>query len=74
MTINELLEEWNKTGRSMPPGREYRVRLPSHDAARIVALSRMYPLKNEELIIAELLSAALDTLEAALPPQWDGST
>jgi len=74
MTINELLEEWNKNGCTGPQGREYRVGLPSHDAARIVALSKMYPLKTEEQIIAELLSAALDTLEAALPPKLDEPT
>ncbi len=74
MTINELLEEWNKNGRTGPQGREYRVGLPSHDAARILQLSRMYPLKTEGQIIAELLSAALDTLESALLHKSDGPT
>ena len=67
MDIKELLEEWNKSGQSRLTAREYRVRLSVHDAARIAALADMYPRKAEEQIIAELLSAALDTLEAALP-------
>ncbi len=65
--IKDLLQEWDKTGVAKLTAREYRVRLPIHDAARIAALADMYPRKTVEHIITELLSAALDTLEAALP-------
>jgi hypothetical protein len=65
--IKELLEDWSKNGQSKLTAREYRVRLAVHDAARIAALADMYPRKTEEQLITELLSAALDTLEAALP-------
>ena len=47
--------------------REYPVRLPVHDAARVAALAEMYPHMGDERIITDLLSAALDELEAALP-------
>jgi hypothetical protein len=69
MDIKELLEEWNKSGVVKLTVREHRVRLSVHDAARIAALAEMYPRKTEEQLITELLSAALDTLEAALPYQ-----
>ena len=65
--IKELLREWDKTGVAKLTAREYQVRLPVHDAARIAALADMYPRKTMEQIITELLSAALDTLEAVLP-------
>lgn len=67
MDIKELLQTWEKSaGVKMAP-HEYRVRLPLHDAARIAALAEMYPLKNETEIITELLSVALDLVEAAFP-------
>ena len=67
MDIKELLQTWEKSaGVKMAP-HEYRVRLPLHDAARIAALAEMYPLKNEAEIITELLSVALDMVEASLP-------
>lgn len=69
MDIKQLLEEWNKSGKVRLTAREYRIRLSVHDAARIAALADMYPRKTEEQLITELLSAALDTLEAALPYQ-----
>lgn len=67
MDIKNLLEEWNKSGTVRLTSQEYRVRLSVRDAARIAALADMYPLKTEEQLINELLSAALDTLEAAFP-------
>jgi hypothetical protein len=67
MQIKQLLEEWERTGVAKLTAREYRVRLPVHDAARIAALGELYPRKTEEQLITELLEAALDTLEAALP-------
>ena len=69
MDIRSLLEEWNQSGAARRTAREYRLRLPVHDAARIAALADMYPRKTEEELLAELLSVALDMLEAALPYQ-----
>ncbi len=67
MHIKQLLEEWERTSVARLTAREYRVRLPVYDAARIAALRDLYPRKTEEQLITELLGAALDTLEAALP-------
>jgi hypothetical protein len=69
MDIKELLERWERAGSAKITAREYRVRLPIHDAARVGALAEMYPLKSEEDIIMELLSVALDAVEAAFPYQ-----
>ncbi|HXH04599.1 MAG TPA: type 1 pili tip component [Candidatus Competibacteraceae bacterium] len=67
MDIKSLLEQWEKSGQARITAHEYRIRLPIHDAARIAALAEMYPLKSEQDIIMELLSAALDAVEEAFP-------
>lgn len=67
MNIKDLLEEWEKSREESVAAREYRVRLSVRDAARIAALVEMYPQKAENDIIAGLLSAALDAVEAAFP-------
>ncbi|MDZ7622330.1 MAG: type 1 pili tip component [Candidatus Competibacteraceae bacterium] len=69
MQIKQLLDEWERTGGGKPTAREYRVRLPVRDAARIAALRDLYPRKTEEQLITDLLGVALDALEAALPYQ-----
>ena len=67
MRIRDLLQEWEQGAGSRLTARTYRVRLPLHDAARIRALAELYPGRTEEQLITELLSAALDELEAAFP-------
>jgi len=67
MRIRDLVEEWEQDGRVSLAAREFVVRLPAYDAARLLALSELYPKRTETELITELLSAALDELEASLP-------
>ncbi len=67
MDIKNLLQRWEKSSRVRLTAHEYSVRLPIRDAARIEALVEMYPLKNPEEIIVELLSIALNEVEASFP-------
>lgn len=67
MRIRDLVEEWGKDGRVSLAAREFSVRLPVYDAARLLALGEIYPTRSETQLITELLSAALDELEASLP-------
>lgn len=67
MRIRDLVEEWEQDGRVSLAAREFAVRLPVYDAARLLALSELYPNRTEAELITELLSAALDELEASLP-------
>ena len=67
MKVKDLVHEWEKTADSCRVAREYHVRLPLQDAARIAALVEMYPTVTEANIISDLLSAALNELEVALP-------
>jgi hypothetical protein len=64
---NNLLEKWEETGSQEYIALEYETHLPLHDAARIKALSDMYPGRTESQIIADLLSLALDNLEESFP-------
>jgi hypothetical protein len=67
MRVKDLVKEWERKAGAPRTAEEYAVRLPLHDAARIHALAEMYPGRRREDIITDLLAAALDDLEAALP-------
>lgn len=67
MDIKELLQSWEQAKRVQMTAREYQVRLPIQDAARIAALAEMYPGKSETEIITDLLGLALDMVETAFP-------
>ena len=62
-----LIKEWEDSATGRLAVREYILRLPVRDAARIAALVEMYPRRSETRLISELLAAALDELEAAMP-------
>ena len=66
MKISDLVQHWETSSSGALTVREYRLRLPLRDAARIAALTEMYPIRSETEIISELLSAALDVLEQAM--------
>jgi len=65
--IGSLIREWEHSASGRLTVREYGIRLPMQDAARIAALAEMYPRRSENELISELLSAALDELENAMP-------
>lgn len=67
MKVRELLEHWSKTGNGRVTQQEYCMRLTERDAARVAALEQLFPGKAREALIGELLSAALDELEASMP-------
>lgn len=67
VSIAGLIRGWEATASGRLTLREYRVRLPLADAARIAALVEMYPRRGETELISELLTAALDELESSMP-------
>lgn len=67
MKINELLELWESNAATPLTADEYRLRLPIYEAAKVAALAEMYPGRLPEQIIVDLLSAALDELQAHFP-------
>ena len=67
MRIAELIQRWGNEGHERTSVRAYSVHLPLRDAARIEALHVMYPGRSESQLIADLVRAALDELEVAMP-------
>ncbi len=67
MKVKALIEEWQQKAAERLTPKEYGLRLPLHDAARVEALAEMYPGRTKEQILTDLLSAALDELEESLP-------
>ncbi len=67
MTFKTLLDDWAKQKKTPKTKERYSVRLPVDDAARVHALAELYTGIDDERIITDLLSAALDKVEAAFP-------
>jgi hypothetical protein len=67
MRIAELIQRWSSAGQHSTETRTYTVHLPLRDAARIEALRIMYRNRTESQLMADLIRAALDELEVAMP-------
>ena len=67
MKIAELIPRWRSHQHPDMAGKPYQMRLSIRDAARLEALRIMYPDCTEEEIVSDLLHAALDELEVAMP-------
>jgi hypothetical protein len=67
MRIAELIQRWMQEGQTRTPVRAYTVHLPLRDAARVEALHVMYPGRSDSQLMADLIRAALDELEVAMP-------
>jgi len=62
-----LLDRWKKTAAPPKTSKEYAVRLPLDDAARLQALAELFPGQSIEEIVTDLLGAGLDEIAAAMP-------
>ncbi len=67
MNVRDLLTHWAQEPGERHTQHEYWMQLSARDAARIAALAELFPNKPRQALIGELLSAALDELEAAMP-------
>jgi hypothetical protein len=67
MRISDLLKRWQLQDSSYPGSLPQLLHMPLRDMARVQALHAMYPHRTVEEIIADLLHAALDELEASMP-------
>lgn len=67
MHIRQLPKQWANTARLEPAVMAVSLELPLEHAARLMALKEMYPGRTREQILLDLLGAALDDLEEALP-------
>lgn len=67
MTFKTLLDDWAARKTRVKTKASYAVKLPINDAARIDALTEMFPGIDRERVITDLLSAALDYLRRRSP-------
>ena len=69
MSFKSLLAAWSAEQKPAKTRETYDVNLRLDDAARLHALADLFPDVDRERIITDLLSEALDQLEAAIPYQ-----
>ena len=62
-----LLDRWKKDPVPVRTAKEYPIRLDLDDAARLQALAELFPGQPVEVLITDLLRAALDEIAAAMP-------
>ena len=67
MKFKSLLDRWKEEPAPVLAAKEYAVRLPMDDAARLHALLELFPGRTGEEIITDLLHAGLDEIVARMP-------
>lgn len=67
MKVNQLLQHWERTAAGELSPSTYTVRLPLEAAAKLEALSEMYPRRSVENLITDMLSTALNEIEEEMP-------
>jgi len=65
--FKSLLDRWKKPAAPVRTAKEYAVRLPLDDAARLHALLELFPGQPIEELLTDLLGAGLDEIAAAMP-------
>lgn len=67
MKISELVSEWEKSATGRMSSKHYSIPLDVESAARLAALTEMYPKRSTEELLGELVGAALEAIESSLP-------
>lgn len=67
MMIKNLAAQWDSSAQTKLTKSTYDVHLSLEDAAKIDALTEMYPRRQKEQLLSELVSAALNELESSFP-------
>lgn len=67
MKIRELAKHWEENAKGRLTKTRYAIHLDVESAARLSALTEMYPKHHPEELLGELIGAALEELEASFP-------
>lgn len=67
MKTSNLHGVWSAPDNTRLTSKQFSFRLPVHVAAKIAALSEMYPHRTRTEIVGDLLAAAIDEFLAGLP-------
>lgn len=67
MTFKSLLDAWAAAEEPVKTSATYEIHLTAEDAAKIHALADLFPGVDHERVITDLLAAAVERTEAAIP-------
>lgn len=67
MKVTDLPKHWENKKEETDRPQSYTLRLPLEDAARIAALAELYPDRDENDILNDMIGAALDDLTRQTP-------
>lgn len=67
MKAKDLATLWSRPDNSRLTKKQVSVRLPTHVAARLFALEKLYPMRTRTELVGDLLDAALTDLYQGLP-------
>ena len=67
MKSNELHSVWSAPDNTRLTAKQFSFRLPVHVAAKLAAISEMYPHKTRTQIVGDLLSTAIEEWASNLP-------
>jgi hypothetical protein len=67
MSFKSLLDSWASAENPATTSDTYEIHLTIEDAAKIHALAELFPGIEHERVITDLLSAAVEQVEAAIP-------
>jgi len=67
MKIRELAQHWEQNAKGRLTRTGYNIHLDVESAARLAALTEMYPKHHAEELLGELIGAALEELETSFP-------
>ncbi|TWC22148.1 MULTISPECIES: hypothetical protein [unclassified Pseudomonas] len=67
MKIRELAQHWEENAKGHLTQTGYTIHLDMEAAARLAAICDMYPKRQPEELLGELIGAALEELEASFP-------
>lgn len=67
MSFKSVLQRWQSMPARTEAPERYRIRLATEDAARVEALAELFPGIDVDTVLSDLIGAALDEAEAAMP-------
>jgi hypothetical protein len=67
MKIRELAQHWEENAKGRLTATGYTIHLDVEAAARLAAITEMYPKRQPEELLGELIGAALEELEKSFP-------
>ncbi len=67
MKVKELLQKWNQNKKSEKSYTDITIKLTDEDAAKIYALTELFPSLSNTDILSDIISASLHEIEACLP-------